>query len=72
MEHRADHIPRGSAAILRPDSGHFLAEMQLGLGMCSCNCPDYRLMIQTVSGPQRELEVDRERKIDAGTQRWAY
>lgn len=72
MEHRAGHIPRGPAAVLRPDSGRFPAGMQPGFGMCGCDCPDYRLMIRTVSGPQRELEVDRERKTDAGTQRWAY
>ena len=53
------------------DSGHFLAGMQAGLSMGGCDCPDYCLMLRTVSGPQRELAADREREIDAGTQRWA-
>ena len=72
MEHRADHIPRGWAQSSGTDSGHFLAGMQPGLSMGGCDCPDYCLVLRTVSGPQTELEADREREIDAGTQRWAY
>lgn len=65
--------PHGSANVFR----HSLRALPDGaaashVSTVGCHSTDEHLMTMTVSGSQRELAAHRKRKIDAGTQTWAY